>query len=655
MSAALDMADLFMSGGTILTTVQRGMENPENETAVAGQPYESTPLIILVDHGSASASEIVAGALKYTDRALVIGERTFGKGSVQYIEELKKGAVKMTVAQYLGPHLEIIQGMGIEPHVLLRPMTHRRWVSPPSFVDEFEGEGALPYHLDRAGEQLAQQPSLYHLRYVVPLDPEEDASADDQPILDWPVQLARDLIAYGGSPTASEMLDLGSTVLADHEAEQNVAIDALAATEGKVWEPGPLPTDTHLELTAKFEPFPIVGGVESWLNVQVTNHSPQTVHLLYARTDCDDSRFHGRTCLIGTLEAGETADCAIRFKPSEGGMGRTDRLWVDLLSGLDEPLASTEIISQVLENPAPTFALSWFLKDDAGNRNGLPDVGETLAVGLRVTNLGPGPLKGGLAVLKNLSGPALYLTKGRADLPDLAPGQSAVVFLELTVQKESDEGVWKFDVGVVDPTGKRHFTATETLTFPAQPERSSLVSGSLAPATKTFQVLSAPYSEAPVCALVKGPGTLKYDASFRDFYRVGLPDGMVGWVPRDEVQLVPPGPAPRFEPLFIAQEPIFTITNLSASTQIGTDTTLSVSGVVDFGLAASVSQAGVSVYNDGIKVDMTYFGDLDSDAGLVPFSFELPLHPGSNAVVLTAFQEGRTPGYQSLFYYRLEH
>lgn len=654
MSSALDMADLFMSGGTILTTVQRGMENPESEQAGKGQPFESTPLVLLVDHGSASASEIVAGALKYTDRALVIGERTFGKGSVQYVEELKKGAVKMTVAQYLGPHLEIIQGMGIEPHVQLRPMTHRRWVSPPSFIDEFQGEGALAYHLDKAGDQIVDQPPLFYLRYVVPLEPDETADNEDTPILDWPVQLAAELLAKAGAPTASDMLDKGEPVLADFEAEQNLAIDELAFTEGKVWQPGPLPKDANFHVEAQFAPFPLTGGIESWLNVVVTNRSAETAHLLYVRTDCDDSRIHGRTCLIGTLEPGETADCSIRFKLAEGGMGRTDRMWVDLLGALDEPLASTEMISQVRDNPAPTFALSWFLNDETGNRNGLPDVGETLQVGLRVTNLGPGPLKGGLAVLKNLSGSALYLTKGRCDLPDLAPGQSAMVFLELTVQKEAPEGVWKFDVGVVDVTGKRHFSATETLAFPAQPERSSLVSGHLAPVGPSLDIRSAPYAQAPVCARIVAKGTLPYDASFRDFYRVTLPDSMIGWVARESAALVPKGVSPPFEPVFIAQEPVFTITHLSASTQIGTDAQLTVTGVVDFGEHAAVKDGGVSIYNDGIKTDMSFFGNLEPDAGPVPFSFEISLHPGSNAIVLVAYQEGRTPGYYSLFYYRLE-
>lgn len=653
MSAALDMADLFMSTGTILTTVERGLENPESEKAGAGEPYEETPLVLLVDHGSASASEIVAGALKYTDRAVIIGERTFGKGSVQYVEELQKGAVKMTVAQYLGPHMEIIQGMGIEPHVELKPMTQKRWVSPPSFIDSFEGEGALPYHLKKAGTRLAEQPPLYHLRYVVPLETEENADLVDEALLDWQAQLAWDMLDRAGAPSASGILENSETVLNDHEAEQDFNIDSLAATEGKTWTRGEIPAGARLELSAAFNPFPIVAGVESWLTVTVTNHSDVAVPMLYARTDCDDSRITGRTCIIGTLEAGETAECAIRFKPAEGGMARTDRLWVDLLAGLDEYMASTELVSQIQTTSPPAVGLTWFLRDDLGNRNGLPDVGETLSVGLRVTNIGEGILKGGLAVMKNLSGPALYLTKGRSDLPDLKPGDSATVNLELTVQKEPQDGFWKFDVGVADPNGRRHFAATNELAFPAAPERSNLVSGYVAASKDPLVLHTAPYEDSPVCARYTGDGVLPFDASFRDFYRIVVPNGVVGWVAREDVSVASAGPLPRALTAYTAVEPRFTITRSSVSSQIGKASQIELDGLVDFGDAPPVSEAGVSVYDQGIKVDMTYFGDLKPHAGPIPFHFTIPLREGANSLVLVGYQDKRTAGYYSMFYYRI--
>src|SRR5690606_22352559 len=75
------------------------------------------PLVVLVNRGSASASEIVAGALKRNDRALVIGQRTFGKGSVQVVYRIDDAALKLTVAQYLTPGDVSIQGVGIVPDI----------------------------------------------------------------------------------------------------------------------------------------------------------------------------------------------------------------------------------------------------------------------------------------------------------------------------------------------------------------------------------------------------------------------------------------------------------------------------------------------------------------------------------------------------------
>ena len=80
---------------------------------------ETIPVIVLIDRGSASASEILAGALKDTDRAYLIGETTFGKGSVQQIRSFGNGGFKLTTSRYYTPAGKNIDGIGIEPHLTI--------------------------------------------------------------------------------------------------------------------------------------------------------------------------------------------------------------------------------------------------------------------------------------------------------------------------------------------------------------------------------------------------------------------------------------------------------------------------------------------------------------------------------------------------------
>lgn len=114
---AVTMSDLFLEKGVIVTTETRGQEIDRRE-AHAEDTQPSYPVIVLVDGGSASASEIVAGALQDNARAKVMGTKSFGKGSVQTVIDLDDGSgLKLTIAYYKTPKGRIIQDQGIVPDV----------------------------------------------------------------------------------------------------------------------------------------------------------------------------------------------------------------------------------------------------------------------------------------------------------------------------------------------------------------------------------------------------------------------------------------------------------------------------------------------------------------------------------------------------------
>ena len=140
---AVSVSDLFLNQGEIVSTRSRNEEDTVKYNAKKGDIADGLPIVIIINDGSASASEIVAGALQDHKRAVILGEKTFGKGSVQTVIPLgKHGAMRLTTARYYTPSGRSIQVKGIEPDVAVKPAKVEE-IESPFELSEGEYNNAL--------------------------------------------------------------------------------------------------------------------------------------------------------------------------------------------------------------------------------------------------------------------------------------------------------------------------------------------------------------------------------------------------------------------------------------------------------------------------------------------------------------------------------
>jgi len=136
LDAAVDVSDMFLDGGLIVSAAGRTAESRFSRNATPGDLLDGAAIAVLVNRGSASASEIVAGALQDHDRATIVGTRTFGKGLVQTVVPLSRGrAVKLTTSRYFTPSGDSIDEIGVSPDVYVETTAGLRNINLNGSVD----------------------------------------------------------------------------------------------------------------------------------------------------------------------------------------------------------------------------------------------------------------------------------------------------------------------------------------------------------------------------------------------------------------------------------------------------------------------------------------------------------------------------------------
>ncbi|TAJ51262.1 MAG: S41 family peptidase [Nevskiaceae bacterium] len=184
LNAAVDVSDAFIDKGQVVSIKGRDADSNRVFNATPGDELSGRPLVVLVNGGSASAAEIVAGALQDTRRAVIVGSKTFGKGSVQTILPLANdSAIKITTARYYTPSGRSIQAEGIEPDISFQPVKISKADGDP-FEGIREKEADLKGRLDNTDAAKADEAKKAEAKAAA-----DKVAADEQSLAENDYQL----------------------------------------------------------------------------------------------------------------------------------------------------------------------------------------------------------------------------------------------------------------------------------------------------------------------------------------------------------------------------------------------------------------------------------------------------------------------------------
>jgi len=314
LNQAIKVCDLFLKDGVIVSTVEGGDRQFDPNYANDSGDEPDYPIAVLVNSSSASASEIVAGALRNQRRAVIIGERSFGKGSVQHLYDHRtdNSRLKLTVAQYLTPGDKSIQSVGIPPDIYLQPSVVR-----PAAPDEGEEEpivslywrewvdreADLDHHLDHASAETGDEAS-YRLRYLKPRSPDDGDELDLNN--DWEVRLSRELLLASPSARRTDILQSASPIIERYRTREQLNLAEAFTALDIDWSEGINgPLSLELDLNLGEDGVLTVGEPET-VTLSVTNTGAEPIYRLSAYTESDSPALDRREFYFGKINPGET-------------------------------------------------------------------------------------------------------------------------------------------------------------------------------------------------------------------------------------------------------------------------------------------------------------------------------------------------------------
>jgi carboxyl-terminal processing protease len=602
---AAKIADKWIREGVLVATVGVS-EGREEKLAHAEGNEPDYPLVVLVSGSSASASEIVAGALKNHDRAVLVGEQTFGKGSVQLVfpdVTQDKAALKLTIAQYLTPGDVSIQGVGVTPDIELDPMT----------VDQQE----MDIYVQRKGlreRDLSQHLSNSHTRDGKPLElvrynlsdadrqamRERGGDPEDNFTPDFPIKFARDLVAHMPPGKRPDEVHAAKDFIAQVSREEWAKVAAEMQKLGVDWsdttatDAGPGPKDFDVKVETDRPDGDVQAGEAMTLKVTVKNNGKTPAYRVRATTKSDNWVLDNKELIFGKINPGQTRTataplgvCEVEGrKPGASApvatnaprvckipketVTRSDGIKVKFDATGGHAPSDAEIRTTIRGLERPVFSYSYQIADNrGGNGDGRVQRGEAVTMYLTVKNVGRGRSYDTQANIRNLSGDGLLLRDGRFDISNMEPGDVRKVAFTFDVAQQLPDNEAKVELSVGDRDLRE--VATEKVKIPVEaPLQLTAAQGAVRANQQGALLLDEPQAGAHAFGKLAAGASLGRLARAGDFTKVDLGGGRFAFVSTKDVTDGGSAPAtPAFDDIYGHAPPMIDVAPAALATRDG--------------------------------------------------------------------------------------
>jgi len=671
---SVQLADQFVDTGTLVTTVSG--RDREARRAERGIDDTRSPLAVLVNGGSASASEIVAGALKNLDRAVIIGTRTFGKGTVQELYDNEdRSKLKLTIAQYLTPGDRSIQNLGIVPDIALQrmyvpdkndsPEDFVRLLPPTRTYGEKDLDASLVSSYAKDTDKPAYEvPFLVERKKTAPgaapqpppvLDDDEDGPDDDEIVEDFEMRFAKEVVSSAATPNRPRLVAAATKVVARLRAEEERKLTAAMQAIGVDWSPAPAQAESaNLEVTLTTSPGHAVkaGDVVS-VTATVKNHGAGTAWRVLPRIHADDHMFDDAELPIGKVAPGETRSYTTKLKVPRDAVDRVNRLGLEVKEARNAPAKIVPTVLKIEAAPRPIFSYAYQLIDE-GNGDGLVQRGERYRLQIQVKNTGAGPTQEATVLLRNATGDGVLLNKSRHELKDkdsLAPGQ--VKEIEFPLATEATLRGDELIVELMAYDAALDVQSSEKLRFKVQPALpAARAPGEVTVKAAAASIRAGASAESTIVGTAARGASYPAIGTYGAFTKVKLTPGgtKIGFIPTEALSAGGSGSG-SYQPVWNSTPPVITLSTKSLET---TTDTYKISGTITD--EQKVEDVYIFVSNQQAKIEsrkVFYHSNRGAkDLKNMTFASDLPLWPGSNMVTVVARSNAEVRSVKTMFVYR---